>query len=155
MFFERQHIALILDLSYDVVKNWSIGRPYRIMASIRQPGAKGGLNLYDIHDVYRFALAKHLTQRWGFPAESVQRILKAVDDAGHDCLAPEKRRTIAIDEMAGKRPIVRVVTKDNAAEYEESVERHPQLSGSLNIWVPQILDPVDKQIGRLQKEGKL
>jgi hypothetical protein len=56
-----------------LVKNWTIGRPLRLLPTLRQAQGTGSRNLYSREDLYRFALAKQLSGD-GFSMTTLQRV---------------------------------------------------------------------------------
>jgi len=58
--FEMSEVADIVGAKLATVKNWTIGRPLRIIPSIRIAEGAGRSNLYSLKDIYRFALANEL-----------------------------------------------------------------------------------------------
>lgn len=74
--FFLSDMAAILGIPETRVKNWTIGRPIRITPHRRARGT-GFRNLYDMHDLCRFAIAKQLSMD-GFAARAIRLILDSV-----------------------------------------------------------------------------
>jgi DNA-binding transcriptional MerR regulator len=71
--FFLAHVAAIIQIPESLVKNWTIGRPLKI-GTHRSAMGTGSRNLYNIHDLYRFAVAKRLSID-GFAPRAIQSIL--------------------------------------------------------------------------------
>jgi MerR HTH family regulatory protein len=72
--FTLGEVAEVLRVPLTRVKNWTIGRPLRIIPTVRVAAGKGSRNLYSIKDVYAIALANHLSED-GFTTKAIKRIL--------------------------------------------------------------------------------
>jgi DNA-binding transcriptional MerR regulator len=67
-------VAKILGLPKTRVKNWTIGRPLKIVPEISAGQGKGSRNLYSFEDIHVFALVNEL-DRDGFSSRAIKRIL--------------------------------------------------------------------------------
>jgi DNA-binding transcriptional MerR regulator len=76
--FELAEMAEVLGMPLTKARNWTIGRPLSIPASIRTATGTGSRNLYSIEDVYLMGLA-HEFSKAGFAAKAIGRLLEAVD----------------------------------------------------------------------------
>src|SRR5689334_4058512 len=76
--FELSEMAAVLGMPFTKVRNWTIGRPLTIPASIRTATGTGSCNLYSIEDVYLMGLAYEFSKA-GFAAKAIGRLLEAVD----------------------------------------------------------------------------
>lgn len=74
--FFLSDMAAILRIPETRVKNWTIGRPIRITPHRRARGT-GFRNLYDTHDLCRFAIAKQLSMD-GFAPRAIRLVLDNV-----------------------------------------------------------------------------
>ena len=76
--FELSEMANLLGVPFTKARNWTIGRPLSIPASIRTATGTGSRNLYSIEDVYLLGLANEFSKA-GFAAQAIGRLLEAVD----------------------------------------------------------------------------
>src|SRR6266571_7900183 len=76
--FELSEMAELLGMPLTKARNWTIGRPLSIPASIRTAAGTGSRNLYSIEDVYLMGLANEFSKA-GFAAKAIGRLLEAVD----------------------------------------------------------------------------
>jgi hypothetical protein len=74
--FYLAELAAILHMPQSLVQNWTMGRPLKITPHRTATGS-GSRNLYDMHDVYRFGIAKHLSMD-GLAPHAIQSILDAL-----------------------------------------------------------------------------
>jgi hypothetical protein len=84
--FELGEIAKVLGMSITKVKNWTIGRPLTIEASIRTATGQGSRNLFSLEDVYLMGVANELS-RAGMAAAAIGKVLVAVKAKFPDGLA--------------------------------------------------------------------
>jgi hypothetical protein len=82
--FFLSQAAKILEMPQTTVKNWTIGKPLRIDPH-RSAVGSGFPNLYGIHDLYRFSIAKRLSMD-GLAPRAIQSIL---DGLGADFTSSE------------------------------------------------------------------
>jgi hypothetical protein len=75
--FELADVAAILGIEKSRVKNWTIGRPFSVQASVRASFGKGSRNLFSRNDVYCFALVERLIGV-GTPVAAIQQMLEVV-----------------------------------------------------------------------------
>lgn len=75
--FTLGEVAELLQVPKTRIKNWTIGRPLRIVPRILAGQGKGSRNLYSLEDVYVFALVNQL-YRDGFTNEAIKYVLDAV-----------------------------------------------------------------------------
>jgi DNA-binding transcriptional MerR regulator len=73
--FELADVAAILGIEKSRVKNWTIGRPFSVRASVRASFGKGSRNLFSRNDVYCLGLVKRLSEV-GAPAKAIQSMLE-------------------------------------------------------------------------------
>lgn len=76
--FELPEMAEVLGMPLTKARNWTIGRPLTIPASVRKATGTGTRNLYNIEDVYLMGLANEFSKA-GFAAMAIGRLLKEVD----------------------------------------------------------------------------
>jgi len=77
--FDLSDVVEIVEIEEARAKNWTVGRPFRITASIREPRGPGSRALYSLEDVYLVALLDELW-RSGLTAKALGRILEALPD---------------------------------------------------------------------------
>jgi hypothetical protein len=75
--FELGDIAKILGMPLAKVKNWTIGRPMTIEASIRTATGHGSRNLYSLGDVWLMGVANELSKA-GMAANAIGKVVGAV-----------------------------------------------------------------------------
>ena len=73
--FQLAEVAKLLEMPNSRVKNWTIGRPFRITPSVRVAKGTGSANLYSVHDVYLMAIANQLSVD-GLATEIIERTMK-------------------------------------------------------------------------------
>jgi hypothetical protein len=82
---QAKDVGLLVGLTEDAVKQWTLGRPYTIRPSIRSSAGKGIPNLYNLSDALRFYVVRQLTAD-GFQSFVIQRALAAVDSTAKTLL---------------------------------------------------------------------
>jgi hypothetical protein len=75
--FTLGEVAELLKVPKTRIKNWTIGRPLRIVPGILAGQGKGSRNLYSLEDVYVFALINQL-YRDGLTNEAIKDVLGGV-----------------------------------------------------------------------------
>jgi hypothetical protein len=75
--FELGEIAKILGMSVTKAKNWTIGRPLKLEASIRTATGQGSRNLFSLEDVYLMGVANELSQA-GMAAAAIGKLVTAL-----------------------------------------------------------------------------
>lgn len=78
---QARDVGLLVGLTEDAVKQWTIGRPYKIRPSIRSSTGRGIPNLYSFSDAVRFAITKRLTSD-GFQSDVVELAQTFFEDVG-------------------------------------------------------------------------
>ena len=73
--FTLGEVAELLQAPKTRIKNWTIGRPLRIVPRILAAQGKGSRNLYSVEDVYVFALANQLGKD-GFSVKTIDGLLR-------------------------------------------------------------------------------
>jgi len=76
--FELAEMAEVLGMPLTKARNWTIGRPLSIPASIRTATGTGSRNLYSIENLYLMGLANEFSKA-GFAAKAIGKVLEAVD----------------------------------------------------------------------------
>ncbi len=76
--FELPEVAEVLGMPLTKARNWTIGRPLTIPASVRKATGTGTRNLYNIEDVYLMGLANEFSKA-GFAAKAIGRLVNEVD----------------------------------------------------------------------------
>src|SRR5437868_2817124 len=75
-------MAELLGLDYNLVRNWTSGRPFDIKPSVRTARKKGAANLFGVNDVYRLAIAAYLLVSSNF--QVVREVLPKVREEWFD-----------------------------------------------------------------------
>jgi hypothetical protein len=75
--FELGDIAKILGMPIAKAKNWTIGRPMTIEASIRSATGHGSRNLFSVEDVWLMGVANELS-KGGMAANAIGKVVGAV-----------------------------------------------------------------------------
>ena len=91
MVFDRREIAQIVLVHPALIRNWSMGNPFRIEPSIRAPGRKGAANLYALEEVYLFGVAGYLG-RADIPPRLAKKVLSYLRE--HSDLLQEEQRDV-------------------------------------------------------------
>jgi hypothetical protein len=113
--FMSKHVAQVVEIPLSRVKDWTIGRPLRIVPSIAAQGT-GTRNLYALQDVLRFAIAKQLTAS-GLTPGIIQEVLDQLGDSILDSWGflltwPAQRVNVSvIAHPADERELMRQVLK--------------------------------------------
>jgi DNA-binding transcriptional MerR regulator len=74
MVFTLAEVAKILEMPTARVKNWVVGRPLKIVPSVKSAEGTGSRNLFGVGDLYLMALVNELWKS-GMTAKAIQRIL--------------------------------------------------------------------------------
>ena len=75
--FEYSEMVRVLGMSPAKAKNWTVGRPFKIEASIHTSTGQGSRNLYSLDDVYLMGIANELSKS-GMAANAIGKILDAL-----------------------------------------------------------------------------
>lgn len=73
--FEFREMIDVLGMDAAKAKNWTVGRPFKIEASIRTASGHGSRNLYSLEDVYLMGLANELSHA-GMAANAIGKLLE-------------------------------------------------------------------------------
>jgi DNA-binding transcriptional MerR regulator len=84
--FEFREMVEILQMSPAKAKNWIVGRPFTIEASIRTASGHGSRNLYSLEDVYLMGVANELSHS-GMAAAAIGKFIAALHKKFPDGLA--------------------------------------------------------------------
>lgn len=76
--YELSDVARFLGIDKSRLKNWTIGRPFKVRPSVRSATGKGTRNLFCLNDLYAFALVQHLNDA-GVPILAIQGLLDKRD----------------------------------------------------------------------------
>jgi hypothetical protein len=77
--FELDEVATIVGMPKSLAKNWTIGRPLKITASVRSARGKGSRNLFSLIDVFKMALAYEMSEA-GLSVRLIQRVLEQFEN---------------------------------------------------------------------------
>ncbi len=72
--FEFREMVEILGMSPTKAKNWIVGRPFTIEASIRTASGHGSRNLYSLEDLYLMGVANELSHA-GMAAAAIGKVV--------------------------------------------------------------------------------
>src|SRR5437016_4392555 len=72
--FSLGDVAEILQLPKSRVKNWTIGRPLKIVPKVLAAQGTGSRNLYSIEDVYVMGFIKQLSEN-GISSKTIKKLL--------------------------------------------------------------------------------
>jgi hypothetical protein len=75
--FQLADVAKITGLALNKIQQWTLGRPYKIRASVRLSSKRGVPKLFNADDVLKFIVVKQLTQD-GFMSRIIQSALLAL-----------------------------------------------------------------------------
>jgi len=75
--FELGEIVKLLDMSPVKAKNWTIGRPFKLDASIKTASGQGSRNLYSLEDVYLMGVANEMSHA-GMAAKAIGKLVAAL-----------------------------------------------------------------------------
>lgn len=75
--FELGEVAKLLGMSLTKAKNWTIGRPLKLEASIRTASGQGSRNLFSLNDVYLMGVANELSHA-GMAAAAIGKFVAAL-----------------------------------------------------------------------------
>jgi len=73
--FTLGEVAEILEAPKSRIKNWTIGRPFKIVPKVRAFRGKGSRNLYSMQDVYLLALVSQLHND-GFSNNVIEHVIE-------------------------------------------------------------------------------
>jgi hypothetical protein len=73
-------MADVLGMPLTKAKNWTVGRPFKLNASLMEAAGKGTRNLYSIEDVYLMGLAYEFS-RAGMAANAIGKLVEVVRGA--------------------------------------------------------------------------
>lgn len=115
--FELGELAKLLGMSLTKAKNWTIGRPLTIEASIRTATGHGSRNLFSLGDVYLMGVANELSHA-GLAAAAIDKFVAALQAKFPDGLADVEtlhvtrgeKQTYRIETRQDQRPANTVVS---------------------------------------------
>jgi hypothetical protein len=84
--FEFREMIEVLGMSPTRAKNWIVGRPFTIEASIRTASGQGSRNLYSLEDVYLMGIANDLSHS-GMAAAAIGKLVTVLKAKFPDGLA--------------------------------------------------------------------
>jgi hypothetical protein len=95
---QARDVGRLAGLTENAVKQWTIGRPYKIRPSVRHSTGKGIPNLYSLTDALRFAVAIELTSD-GFQSRVIQRVLDSFDPSANTLLIMRDRIAFSLQSV--------------------------------------------------------
>ena len=75
--FDLAEMAKLSGTKPATAKNWTVGRPFTIPASVHQAPGRGSINLYSIDDVYLMAMANQLSEA-GMTARAIGDVVSEI-----------------------------------------------------------------------------
>jgi len=75
--FEYNEMVRLLGMSPAKAKNWTVGRPFKIEASMHTATGQGSRNLYSLDDVHLMGIANELSKA-GMAAKAIGKLIEAV-----------------------------------------------------------------------------
>jgi hypothetical protein len=136
--FELGDIAKILGMPIAKAKNWTIGRPMTIEASIRTASGHGSRNLFSLEDVYVMGVANELSKA-GMAANAIGKLVGAVRAKFPQGLASVDTLFIA----RGEKLAYRIETRESRLPADTVVR--------IAIDVRRLRARVDREVGRLRR----
>ena len=137
--FELGDIAKILGMPIAKAKNWTIGRPMTIEASIRTATGHGSRNLYSLEDVYLMGIANALSKA-GMAAKAIGKLVGAIRTKFPNGLG-------ALDTLfisRGEKLTYRIETREDRFPSDTVVQ--------LAIDVPALRATVDREVRKLRQQ---
>ena len=153
-------VAKLLGLPKTRVKNWTIGRPLRIIPEISAGEGKGSRNLYSLTDVYVFALVNEL-DRDGFSSQTIKRLLGV--DGSYGVLEwerPPERFTVKLGALVRHCSFLVLSRKDGKvagdfiagrAAWGEIAKRETGIRGKYILDLRKLSAEVDGRIVKFRK----
>jgi hypothetical protein len=153
--FDRGQIARILDLAPAVVRNWSIGKPFRITPSVRAPGKKGSSNLYTLRDVYLFGFLARLSSV-GMRTGVLNAVISSFREHP-EWMDKNWKGMVSLSSMKGPELLQIIDTHKHIddATWLISLEDDEVFRVEIIIKPKQLWVLIDKRIAKLEKEGNL
>jgi hypothetical protein len=110
---QAKDVGLLVGLTEDAVKQWTLGRPYAIRPSIRLSTGKGIPNLYSLTDALRFAVVTQLTAD-GFQSHVIQRALSSFDATAKTLLISRRVGGGEPEAWFSKLPMLRLARQEES-----------------------------------------
>jgi DNA-binding transcriptional MerR regulator len=149
--------AQIVNTPPSRLKDWTIGRPFRIKASVRAASGIGSRNLFSREDLYVIALIKRLTDA-GLSSRVVEGVLAIIDktDArrslGHILALIVVVKVVKDEEVAVELSWI----NDNSEGQKLSELLHDSLSvGSYFVRLKELWERVNQGIEQEQQKQKI
>jgi hypothetical protein len=134
--FELGDIAKILGMPIAKAKNWTIGRPMTIEASIRTATGHGSRNLYSLEDVWLMGVANELSKA-GMAANAIGKVVGAVRAELPDGLGSVDTLFIT----RGEKGTYRIETRESRLPTDTVIR--------IAINVRRLRERVDRKVGRV------
>jgi hypothetical protein len=139
--YNLAEMARLLDVAPDRIRNWTVGRPFRIEASVFQ-GGQGSVNLYSIEDVYLMAIALEFSKT-GFAANAIGHLVKEAKPLLDAAVNAKSVWTLWRVKPAGP---FRIMPGGPSAPNEVNL--------SVRFCVGAVIAGVDKRLKSIAKSGK-
>jgi hypothetical protein len=106
--FELAEMAKAVGMPFAKAKNWTMGRPIRLQASLRSGMGTGSRNLYSLDDVYMMGVAYECGKA-GMAAKAIGKLVEAVRKKFPDGLGG----VAVIYASRGPKLTYRIETREN------------------------------------------
>ena len=81
--YEIGDVAAILGIEKSLVKNWTIGKPFAVLPSVRASSGTGSRNWFGRNELFCFALVRKLNEA-GAPVAAIEKLLDKQSDLWED-----------------------------------------------------------------------
>jgi hypothetical protein len=136
--FELAEMAKAVGMPFAKAKNWTMGRPIRLRASLRSGMGTGSRNLYSLHDVYLMGTA-YKCSKAGMAAKAIGKLVEAVRKK-----FPDGLRDIGMLYVCrGPKLAYRIETREDRLPADTVVR--------LAIDVRRLRAEIDREVGRLRR----
>jgi hypothetical protein len=148
--FTLGEVSEILRAPKTRIKNWTIGRPLKIIPTVRIAEGKGSRNLYSVTDVYAIALANRLSED-GFTMTAIKWIL-AFARGGRRGLESflSKRLFLTVSRSQGE-----LMTGVHIGErsWRYPARREKGIISKYILDVGSLMREVDKRVAKIRRGG--
>jgi hypothetical protein len=153
--FELSSVARILKVPSSRIKNWSIGRPFKVRPAVRAARGKGSRNLYNLDNVMQLALISQFTEN-GLTPRVIEHVLRLIPKDSFQSLRLEQHPWWIIN-IDGTKISLDQVNEEAAGSTLSSGEL--DLSGKYvlnvyNLWKWIYGRTVREQVGSLRNREK-
>ena len=135
--FELAEMAQVIGMPFAKAKNWTMGRPIRLQASLRSGMGTGSRNLYSLDDVYLMGIA-YDSSKAGMAANAIGKLVEAVRKRFPDGLGGVG----VLYASRGPKLTYRIETREN--RLADAVVR-------FTIDLQRLRARTDREVGRLRR----